>query len=161
MWPKSHFFTKSQAFLTLQMWLFPALLQGVIVSKILSFSVCYLSFITILGGRQGEDYPPPPFHHINPPKPQEPVWGHPTHEWSPELASDVVPLPWSPCGATPLCCSPWDVHSINRQEGKQDNYLMDCHHEYNFLQKEFLVFLEVLLELTIYHRKGQLPQLRE
>lgn len=71
------------------------------------------------------------------------------------------PLPWSPCGATPLCCSPWDVHSINRQEGKQDNYLMDCHHEYNFLQKEFLVFLEVLLELTIYHRKGQLPQLRE
>lgn len=58
------------------------------------------------------------------------------------------------------CCSPWDVHSINRQEGKQGNYPMDCHHEYDFLQKEFLVFLEVLLELTINHRKGQLPQLR-
>lgn len=54
-----------------------------------------------------------------------------------------------------------DVHSINRQEGKQGNYPMDCHHEYDFLQKEFLVFLEVLLELTINHRKGQLPQLRE
>ena len=79
-----------------------------------------------------------------------------------ELHSDMGPLCLrSLCCVTLPCCFPQDVCSTNNQEGKQGTCPMDCHHEYEFLQKEFLVFLEVLLDLTINHRRGQLPQLRE
>lgn len=38
----------------------------------------------------------------------------------------------------------WNVCSTENQGGKRGNYPMDYHHEYNFLQREFLVFIYIL-----------------
>lgn len=76
-----------------------------------------------------------------------------------ELHSDAELLPMSflLCHSPTLFLLDEMFVALKNKASKARQYSMDCHHKCNCFQKEFLVLIEVPLNLVIDHRKGQLP----